>query len=63
MVHSSKVFYPGHDRPFRLEGEEINYLHGPSNIEVYNSTEGSGIASLTFTVSGIRPVNIDIVQK
>jgi glyoxylase-like metal-dependent hydrolase (beta-lactamase superfamily II) len=63
MVHSSKVFYPGHDRPFRLDGEEINYLHGPSNIEVYNSTEGSGIASLTFTVSGIRPVNIDIVQK
>ena len=63
MVHSSKVFYPGHDRPFRLDGEEISYLHGPAGIEVYNSTEGSGIASLTFTVSGIRPVNIDIVQK
>ncbi len=63
MVHSSKVFYPGHDRPFRLDGEEISYLHGPSNIEVFNSTEGSGSASLTFTVSALRPVNIDIVQK
>ena len=63
MVASSKVFYPGHDRPFRVEGDEIVYLHGPSNIEVLNSTEGGGTTSLTFTVSAARTVNVDIVQK
>ena len=63
MVHTSRVFYPGHDRPFRLEDERINYLHGPGNIEVFNSTEGGGAASLTFTVNAVRPVNIDTVQK
>ena len=63
MLHTSRVFYPGHDRPFRLEGEGIAYLHGPGNIEVFSSTEGGGAASLTFTVSALRRVNIDTVQK
>ena len=58
-----RVFYPGHDRPFRVEGDEIAYLHGPANIEVMNSTEGGGTASLTFTVSATRAVNVDLVQK
>ena len=26
MVASAKVFYPGHDRPFRLDGDKISYL-------------------------------------
>ena len=63
MVASSNVFYPGHDRPFRVEGDKINYLHGPDNIQVIGSTEGGGTASLTFTVSAMRTVNVDIVQK
>ncbi len=63
MVAASNVFYPGHDRPFRVEGDEIKYLHGPANIEVLDSTEGGGTASLTFTVSASRTVNVDIVQK
>ena len=63
MVASSKIFYPGHDRPFKVEGEEITYLHGPENIQVLDSTEGGGTASLTFTVSAKRAVNVDIVQK
>ena len=63
MVHSSQVFYPGHDRPFRLEDHTVNYLHGPENIEVVNSTEGGATASLTFTVHAHRHVNIDTVQK
>ena len=63
MMAACNVFYPGHDRPFRVEGDEIAYLHGPSNIEVMNSTEGGGTASLTFTVSAARTVNVDIVQK
>ena len=63
IVDSSRVFYPGHDRPFRVEGEDISYLEGPFNIEVGNNTEGGGVASLTFTVSAVRPVTIDIVQK
>jgi hypothetical protein len=48
MVASSKVFYPGHDRPFRVEGDKIDYLHGPDNIQVNGSTEGGGTASLTL---------------
>ncbi|MSQ06415.1 MAG: MBL fold metallo-hydrolase [Dehalococcoidia bacterium] len=63
ILDTSKVFYPGHDRPFRLAGEEISYLHGPEHIEVFNSTEGGGTASLTFTVNAVRKVNIDTVQK
>jgi glyoxylase-like metal-dependent hydrolase (beta-lactamase superfamily II) len=63
MVDASQVFYPGHDRSFRLEGSEINYLYGPANIEIINSTEGLGTTSLTYTVHAARPVNIDTVQK
>jgi len=63
MVAASNVFYPGHDRPFRVEGDEINYLEGPENIHVIDSTEGGGTASLTFTVAASRTVNVDIVQK
>ena len=63
MLEVSSVFYPGHDRPFRVEGDEINYLEGPENIHIMDSTEGGGTASLTFTVSAYRTVNVDIVQK
>ena len=63
LVGSSSVFYPGHDRPFRVDGDQINYLHGPANIEVINSTEGLGTTSLTFTVLANRPININTVQK
>jgi glyoxylase-like metal-dependent hydrolase (beta-lactamase superfamily II) len=63
MVSSSNVFYPGHDRPFRVQDDKILYLHGPDNIHVMDSTEGGGTASLTFTVHAERSVNIDIVQK
>ena len=63
MVASAEIFYPGHDRPFRLDGDQISYLEGPFNIEVTNSTEGLGETSLTFRVLPSRPVNINIVQK
>ena len=63
MVASSNVFYPGHDRPFRVSDGAITYLEGPENIHVMDSTEGGGSASLTFTVSATRHVNINIVQK
>ncbi len=63
MVHTSNVFYPGHDRPFRLEDQNINYLHGPENIQVFSSTDGGATASMTFTVGPNRHVNIDMVQK
>ena len=64
ILDSSSVFYPGHDRPFRLDGEEISYLHGPSRVEFTNSNEaGAGVTSVTYTVHAKRQVNIDTVQK
>ena len=63
MLDSSQVFYPGHDRPFRLDGDEINYLHGPTKVEVTGSLEGGGATSFTYTVHSKREVNIDTVQK
>ncbi len=63
MVASAKVFYPGHDRPFRWDGDQVSYLQGPFNLEVINSTEGGGETSLTFRVLAARPVNINTVQK
>ena len=63
MVDVSRVFYPGHDRPSRLDGDEISYLEGPFNLEIINSTEGLGETSVTFRVLGARPVNINTVQK
>ena len=63
MVSAARVFYPGHDRPFQLDGGQISYLEGPFSIEVTNSTEGLGETSLTFRVLATRPANINTVQK
>lgn len=38
-------------------------VEGPENIHATDSTEGGGTASLTFTVSATRAVNVDTVQK
>ena len=63
MLASSHVFYPGHDRPFRLDGDEITYLHGPSEIQVEANLEGGGSTALTYRVHSHREVNVDTVQK
>ena len=63
MLDASRVFYPGHDRPFRVEGDEINYLHGPSVVEVTDWNDGGGITGLTFKVQAHRAANIDTHQK
>ena len=64
MLDKSKVFYPGHDRPFRIEeGDEISYLHGPTQIEVVDSNETGRATAVTFKVNPDRPANIDTVQK
>ena len=63
MLDTSKVFYPGHDRPFRIEGETTSYLHGPSQIEVVDSNEGGQATALAYRVDAQRPVNHDPVQK
>ena len=63
MLDSSKVFYPGHDRPFRLDGDKATYLHGPSQIEIVDSNEGGGAVALAYRVEAHRAVNHDPVQK
>ena len=63
MLDSSKVFYPGHDRPFRLDGDKIDYLDGPTVIEIYGYNEGGFAPALTYRVASRREPNIDLVQK
>ena len=63
ILDASDVSYPGHDRPFRLDGEEVSYLHGPTRVEFTNSNEGGGATSVAYTVHAVREVNIDTVQK
>ena len=63
MLAASRVFYPGHDRPFRLEGDVLTYLHGPTALEVKANVEGGGSASLTYTVHAHRKPTIDLMQR
>ena len=63
IIDSSNVFYPGHDRPFRLDGEDLSYLHGPTQVTFTNGNEGGGVTSIAYTVHAVRPINIDTVQK
>ncbi len=58
------VFYPGHDRPFRLNNGKVDYLHGPTQVEIFTSNEGESAApSLAYTVHSIRQPNIELVQN
>ena len=63
MLATSQVFYPGHDLPFRLEGEEISYLHGPTEVEITASNEGGSAPALTYKVLSHREPNIDSLVK
>ena len=63
ILDASDVFYPGHDRPFRLDGERVEYLHGPTNVEILGSNEGGGTTAVTYRVDAKRAINIDTVQK
>ena len=63
MIAASNVFYPGHDRPFRLEGDALTYLHGPMGLEVEANVEGGGSSSLTYTVHSHRKPTIDLMQR
>ena len=63
MLAASNVFYPGHDRPFRLEGDSVTYLHGPTALEVEANVEGGGSTSLTYTVHARREPTIDLMQR
>ncbi len=63
MLDASSVFYPGHDRPFKVEGEEISYIDGPNRVELSDSNEGGEAIRLAYRVHQHRAVNIDTVQK
>ena len=64
ILDASDVFYPGHDRPFRLSDGKVEYLHGPTQVEIVASNEGNTVApSLTYTVHSVREPNIQLVQK
>ena len=63
MLDASSVFYPGHDRPFKVEGEKISYIDGPDRVELSDSNEGGEAIRLAYRVHQHRAVNIDTVQK
>ena len=63
MVASADVFYPGHDRPFTLSGEDVGYLEGPIGMEVTGYVEGGAPSAMTYVVHPTRAPNIDTVQK
>ena len=63
IAQTASVIYPGHDRPFKLEGDEINYLEGPTQIEIVGNVEGGGVTALNYKVHAVREPNISIVQK
>lgn len=63
MLDASSVFYPGHDRPFRVDGEEISYIDGPGRVELTDSNEGGEAIRLGYRVLQHRPVNINLLQK
>jgi glyoxylase-like metal-dependent hydrolase (beta-lactamase superfamily II) len=63
MVASAEVFYPGHDRPFTLEGDQVGYLEGPIGMEVTGYVDGGAPSAMTYVVHPTREPNIDPVQK
>lgn len=63
MLDASHVFYPGHDRPFRVDGGTINYLHGPTQVELSTNNEGGASTALTYKVHSHREPTINTVQK
>ncbi len=62
MLDASNVFYPGRDRPFSLDGDEITYLECPTQVEIVGSLEGGGETSVTYAVQAQRPRNISLIQ-
>ena len=63
MLDVSNIFYPGHDRPFRIEGDDVTYLHGPTQVEIVGTVEGGGHTSVGYKVTAKREPNISLVQK
>ncbi len=63
MVAAADTFYPGHDRPFIVNGGQIEYMDGPIGMEVTGYTEGGASSSMKYTILTKREPNIDIVQK
>ena len=63
MLDISSVFYPGHDRPFRLDDGEVSYLQGPAAVEIVGTVEGGGHTAVSYKVTAKRAPNISLVQK
>ena len=63
MVDKSKIFYPGHDRPFKIGSSSIEYLEGPTDIEIVNSIGNSDLVGISYKVQRQLETNIEIMQK
>ena len=63
MVDTSKIFYPGHDRPFKIGSSSIEYIEGPTDVEIVNSIGNSEIVGVSYKVQRQLETNIEITQK
>ena len=61
LLNTSRVFYPGHDRPFRLDaGNGVQYIGGADSIRLLLSHDGVG--DVTIKVAPDAPTVPRIVE-
>jgi len=51
-----RVLYPGHDRPFRLDGDRVTYLTG-SSMRIWSQLEPTA-GEITLTLAGAAGVTV-----
>jgi glyoxylase-like metal-dependent hydrolase (beta-lactamase superfamily II) len=63
MIDKSDIFYPGHDTPFILKENKVQYLDAPSTITISGNSESGVTTSVNYEVLPKKKVNINTFQK
>jgi N-acyl homoserine lactone hydrolase len=56
LLNAAQTFYPGHDRPFRVQDSKVAYLE-PTNVRIVgwpDSGEGEGPAAIAYAAEPFR---------
>ena len=63
LLQTSRVFYPGHDRPFRVvEDSRIEYIGGEESIRIFG-TLGYGQGDLSVTLAPPPPSQVFVLRE